>query len=49
MLNWKNANSILLMVLLPAMNAPKPPMVGAINGHSDPNKVDTPSANTMGI
>ena len=40
---------MLLTVLLPATNAPKPPMNGEKKGHEDPVSDATPSANTIGI
>jgi len=40
---------MLLMVLLPATNAPSPPMNGAKMGHPDPVAAATPSARAIGI
>ena len=47
--NWNSENIMLLTVLLPATNAPKPPIIGAKIGHTEPTTCDTPSARTIGI
>jgi len=47
--NWNSENIMLLTVLLPATNAPSPPMNGANSGHADPASAATPSASAIGI
>src|SRR5680860_939436 len=47
--NWKIDNIRLLTVLLPAINAPNAPMVGANRGYMAPALPATHSAMAMGI
>ena len=47
--NWNSENIILLIVLLPATNAPKPPSAGASSGYAPPASAATPLARAIGI